>query len=202
MPPTASELWPQIATLAVATLALFVLVGTLLNVHKLLARTTSIRRELTEFRENSAQGQLVEAIAQLQSVAVSLDRIALRCDSIEGKLEEIVRRAPREAGGEMGPAFEALRVDLTALRTPLTEIRDLLGRTETERLSDEIKRCLFTRNYEKVRILGDLTTVPKGGESKVPVEVVKDGISAKGWVLVRDGAAVDAKISPTYEMFP
>lgn len=202
MPPTAAELWPQIVTMSLAFAALLVLVGTLLNVHKLLSRVTSVRRDLAEFREHSAETQLVEAVAQLQSVAVSLDRIAMRCDAIESKLDEIVKRAPRESSGETGSALAALREDFATLRAPLTEIRDLLGRTETERLADEIKRCLFTRNYEKVRILGDLTTVAKGGDTKVPVEVVKDGVTSKGWVLVRDGAAVDARISPTYEMFP
>jgi hypothetical protein len=197
-----SEFWPQVATLAVAFAALLVLVGMLLNVHKLLSRVTSVRRDLADLRDTSAQAQLVEAVAQLQSVAVSLDRIALRCDAIEAKLETLVQRAPRESVGEPGSALVALREDLAALRGPLTEIRDLLGRTETERLEDEIKRCLYTRNYDKVKILGDLTSVPRSGETRVPVEVVKDGIAAKGWVLVRDASAVDARISPTLEMFP
>lgn len=202
MPPASAALWPQIVTMALAFAALLVLVGTLLNVHKLLSRTTAIRKELSEARENSAQSQLVEAVAQLQSIAASLDRIALRCDAIEASIDEAARRAPGSEGGEIGAAVATVGRGLTELQTPLREIRDLLGRTETERLADEVRRSLFTRGYDKVVILTDLTTAARSGETRAQVEVVKEGVKSKGFVLLRDGSAVEVKISPTYEMFP
>lgn len=202
MPPTAAELWPQIAVLVLALTATLVLVALLLNIHKLLSRVTSIRKDLHEAQQHSAQAQLVEAVAQLQGIAASLDRLAVRCDAIDQKVAAVAARAPREGGAESGPGISAIREDLAALRGPLAEIRDLLGRTETERLGDEVRRCLHTRGFDKVQILTDLGGVPKGGESRVQVEVVKEGIQSKGWVLLRDGAAVEAKISPTLEMFP
>jgi hypothetical protein len=202
MPPASAALWPQIVTMALAFAALLVLVGTLLNVHKLLSRTTAIRKELSEARENSAQSQLVEAVAQLQSIAASLDRIALRCDAIEARIDEAARRAPGSEGGEIGAAVATVGRGLTELQVPLREIRDLLGRTETEKLADEVRRSLFTRGYDKVSVLTDLTTAARSGETRVQVEVVKEGVKSKGFVLLRDGSAVEVKISPTYEMFP
>lgn len=189
-----------IATMVLA--GLLVQVALLLNVHKMLSRVAAIRRDLESRREDGVSSHVVEAVTQLQSVAVSADRIAMRCDALAAKLDEIAARAPAQAGGDAGPAVAAIRDALSDLRAPVAEIRDRLARNEIERVADEVRRQLYLRGYEGVTLLTDIATVPKTGESKVQVEVVREGVKSKGYVLVRDGAAVETKISPTYEMFP
>ena len=34
------------------------------------------------------------------------------------------------------------------------------------------------------------------------VEVQREGVKSKGYVVLKDGSVVEQKISPTYEMFP
>jgi hypothetical protein len=198
-----APLWPWFVVFALLVAGIAVLVGLLLNVHKMLARMTQIRRELEQAREAGANQHLVEAVAQLQSASVSLDRIAMRCDELDRKVSEIVQRGP--GGGapdDLGEAVRTLRDGLTGLQQPVAQIRDLLGRSESERLTDSVERTLYARGFDKVTILTDLTTAQKGGETRVLVEVAKDGVKSKGFVLLRDGLVVDTKISPTYEMFP
>jgi len=194
------DLWMPIALTILVGLQLVLLVGLVLNVNKILARATAIRRQMRQTEDSGAGAQLTEAVSQLQGIAHSLDRIALRCDAVDTKLDEIA--ASGIGGGGLAPeALEALRDGLGDLRQPLTEIRDLLGRTETEQLSDEIKRTLHNMGYDVVTIKTDLATLGEG-EDKVQIEVTKDGSSAKGYVVVRDGGVVDHKISKPYEMFP
>ena len=196
-------LWPWIAVIVLLVVGIAVLIGLLLNVHKMLLRISQVRSEIEQSRASGASQHLAEAVAQLQSAAVSLDRIAMRCDALDKKVTEIVQRGP--GGGspdDLGAALRAMRDGLAGLQEPVGQIRDLLSRTESERLTDEVRRAVFTRGYDKVVMLTDLTTLPPAGESRVLVEVVKDGVKSKGYVLVRDGTAVDVKISPTYDMFP
>lgn len=198
-----TDLWPWFVVFALLVAGICVLVGLLLNVHKMLVRMSQIRAEIEQARSAGAGQHLAEAVAQLQSAAVSLDRIAMRCDAVDAKLAELVQRAPAATTPEdLGDAIRAMRDGLATLGAPVAEIRDLLSRTESERLTDEVRRMVFSRGYDKVTILTDLTTVASAGEARVLVEVVKDGVKAKGYVLLRDGTAVEAKISATYEMFP
>ena len=194
------DVWIPIVLTVLVGLNLVLLVGLVLNVNKILDRATAIRRQMRATEDSGAGAQLTEAVTQLQSIAHSLDRITLRCDAVDEKLQEIA--ASGLGGGGLGPeAVEALREGFGELREPLSEIRDLLGRTETEQLSDEIKRTLHNMGYDVVTIKTDLGTLGEG-EGKVQVEVTKDGVVAKGYVVVRDGGVVDQKISKPYEMFP
>jgi hypothetical protein len=195
----------DIVALVVAGLAFVgvLLAGALLlNVNKMLARIGGIRRHLQEGREAGTGAQLMEAVAQLQSVAVSLDRVAERCDAIDRKLEEIRVRPAGASDPALSATVEALREGLAELRQPVAEIRDLIVRTEAERLADEIKRTLFARGYESVVIRTDLSTLTGEGEDRVQVVVARAGEQAKGYVVIRDGAVVDTKVSGSYEMFP
>ena len=194
--------WLAYVMAALVLAGLVVQVALLLNVHKMLSRVAAIRRDLEASRDQGLTTHVVEAVTQLQSVAVSADRIALRCDAIERRVEEIAARAPAPAGGDVGPAVAAIREALSELRGPVTEIRDRLRQNEVERLADEVRRTLYLRGFDGVTLLTDVATVPRSGDAKVQVEVVREGVKSKGYVLVRDGAAVETKISPTYEMFP
>lgn len=202
MPPAATEpLWPSIVGLVLLLAAIAVLVGLLLNVNKMLARLTAIRRELQEARENGPGRQLEEAVTHLQSASVSLDRIAQRCDDLDRKAATLMERGPG-AAPDMSDAVRSLRDGLASIESPITQIRDALSRTESDRLADEVRRSLFTRGYDKVAIQTDITTLPRAGEHRVLVEVVKEGVKSKGFVVLRDGSAVDVKISSIHEMFP
>ena len=176
-----------------------VLVGLVLNVNKLLERATGIRRQLKAAEDTGIGAQLTETRAQLESLAVSLDRIAVRCDGIDSRLAEAAQgKGPASLGPE---AVAALREGVGSLHEPLREIRDLLGRTKTERLADEIKRTLHNMGYDRVTIRTDLAVVDDD-DGKVQVEVAKDGVTSKGYVVIRDQGVVDQKISKPYEMFP
>ncbi len=194
------DLWIAIALTILVALQLVLLVGLVLNVNKILDRATAIRRQLRQTEDSGAGAQLTEAVTQLESIAHSLDRITLRCDSVDAKVAEIAAGGIG-GGGVSAEVLEALREGLGELRQPLAEIRDLLGRTETEQLSDEIKRTLHNLGYDVVTIKTDLASLD-AGEERVQVEVSKDGVTAKGYVVVRDGGVVEHKISKPYEMFP
>jgi len=190
------------ALAALVLVALVVQIALLRNVNRLLSRVTSIRKELEASRDRGGAAQLDEAVAQLQSAAVSLDRIALRCDAIDGKLDAVAQRAPGATGGDGTAAVEAVHDLVGGLRGLFGELADRLARGETDRLGDEVRRALYTRGYDTVTVLSDLGAVGRQGEFRVQVEVVREGVKSKGYVIVRDGAAVETKISPTYEMFP
>jgi hypothetical protein len=194
--------WMLWVLIGLSLAGVLVQVALLLNVHKILGRVVAIRRELEDAGDDVTREHLAEAVAQLQGVAVSLDRIALRCDAIEKRVGEIAARPPGQGGGDAAPAVEAIRAGLAEIRGPVAEIRDLLGRSEVERIADEVRRCLYTRGFDTVTILTDLTTVPREGETNVQVEVIREGVKAKGFVVVRDGAAVESKVTPAYGMFP
>ena len=100
-------------------------------------------------------------------MAVSLDRVAMRCDAIDQKMADMSRGG--RIGADMPPeALDALREAVGQLNEPLGEIRDLLGRTKTERLADEIKRTLHNMGYDRVTIKTDLATIDEA-EGKVQV---------------------------------
>ena len=199
---TRMDAWMFYVVAALLLVAVVVLVGVLLNVHKMLSKVSAIRREVDGVRESGASAHLVEAVAQLQSVAVSLDRIAARCDSIGAKLDSLAERSPQAASADMTGVAAAIRESLAGLAGPVAEIRDRLARSEIEHVADEVRRMLYARGFDGVTILNDLATLAPQGEARVQVEVVREGVKSKGWVLLRDGAAVESKISPTYEMFP
>ena len=78
-------------------------------------------------------------------------------------------------------AIEAMVGAVGQLHEPLGEIRDLLGRTKTERLADEIKRTLHNMGYDRVTIKTDLATFDDEGEdSTVQVEAAPGGVTTKG----------------------
>jgi hypothetical protein len=194
------DLWMVILLAVLIGVQVVLLVGLVLNVNKILDRASGIRRHLQQAEDSGVGAQLTEAVAQLESVAHSLDRIAMRCDAIDEQLGEVAKAGA--GGGGLGPeAVAALKDGIGELHEPLREIRDLLGRTKTERLADEIKRTLHNMGYDRVTIKTDLATVDET-EAKIQVEVAREGVTAKGYVLVRDGGVVDQKISKPYEMFP
>ncbi len=187
--------------LAIALMVqILLLVGLVLNLNKLLQRATSIRKQIRAAEDSGMGAQLTEAIAQLESIAVSLDRVAERCDGIDERVTEMASGGGAR-GGLAPEALEEMVSAIGKLHEPLDEIRDLLGRTKTERLSDEIKRTLHNMGYDRVTIKTDLATMDEE-DGKVAVEVARDGVTSKGYVVVRDAGVVDQKISKPYEMFP
>jgi hypothetical protein len=197
----ASPLWPQLLIAGLLLAAVILLGGLVLNVNQMLKRLTAIRRTLDEARDSGVHAQMNEAIVQLQSMTVSLDRVAMRCDAIDARLVEA--SAKGLGGGDTGlaQAVTALREGLDQLRGPVVEIRDHIGKTEVERLSDEVKRTLYSMGYDQVVIRTDLGSLT-GGEGKVQVEVSRSGVKSKGVLVLHGGSVVETKISPTYDMFP
>ena len=101
----------------------------------------------------------------------------------------------------LAEAVGALREGIEQLRAPVVEIRDQIGKSELERLADEVKRTLYSMGYDQVAIRTDLASIGMG-EGKAHVEVSRSGVKSKGYLVLRGGSVVETKISPTYEMFP
>ncbi len=191
--------WVVVALLLVVVVQTILLIGLVLNVNKILDRASGIRRQLKDTEDSGLGAQFTEAISQLESLAVSLDRVAERCETIETTVREA---GSGERGAGMAPeAVEAMSASVASLKAPLDEIRGLLGRTKTERVADEIKRTLHNMGFDVVTIKTDLAAMDEE-DGKVQVEVAKDGVTSKGYVVIRDGGVVDQKISKPYEMFP
>jgi hypothetical protein len=193
--------WTQYVLAALALVAVILLAGLVVNVNKMLSRLTTIRRQLDEAKEQGVRAQLQEAIVQLQSMTVSLDRVAMRCDVIDQRLGEAAAKGGGVGDAGLAQAVGALREGIDQLRAPVGEIRDLIGRTEIEKLADEVKRTLYTMGFDQVVIRTDLASLA-GGEGKVHVEVSRSGVKSKGYLVLRAGSVAETKISPTYEMFP
>lgn len=193
--------WLSYTLLVVAIVGVLLLLAVVLRIDKLLRRVALIRGYLKEERDSGVAVQLTEAVASLQSVAVSLDRIALRCDDIDEKVSAIVSRGPGGEGGALADALGGMREGLSELGRPLEDIRAALTRTEHERLRDAVNRTLFHLGYEKVTILTDPAELTEG-TGKILVEVRREGVKAKGYVVLEQGSVTEHKISSAYEMFP
>jgi hypothetical protein len=197
----ASPLWPQLLVAALLLVAVILLAGLVVNVNKMLSRLTAIRRRLDEAQETGVGAQMQESIVQLQSMAVSLDRVAARCDSIDGRIGELAAKGGGGVDAGVADAVKALRDGIDQLRGPVVEIRDHIGKSEVERVADEVKRTLYSMGYDQVVIRTDISSLA-GGEGKAHVEVSRGGVKSKGYLVLRGGSVVETKISPTYEMFP
>ena len=191
----------EIILIALLVAVVALLVGLVLNVNKSLRRQTSIWRLLRESREQGDGAQLVEAVAQLQSIAVSIDRVAARCDAMDEKLAEFVEHGGGDGSAAMREVLQNLSSGIDRLETPLLDMRESLTMTEVERLADEVKRTLQNLGFDQYTIGTDLAAL-EGGSGKVQVEVARDGVSSKGYLVLRDGSVIEHKISQSYEMFP
>ena len=169
--------------------------------NKMLRRVSTIRNQVRDSAESGPGAQMEEAVAQLQSMAVSLDRVALQCDAVDAKLAEIVERGPGGQGAQLDKVLGEFRDALAQLSGPVEQIRDHVQRSLVERMGDEVRRTLFNLGYDRVDLATDLTEL-ENGEGKVQVEVQREGVKSKGYVVLKDGSVVEQKISPTYEMFP
>jgi hypothetical protein len=197
----AAPLWPSIVIAALLLVAVVLLAGLVVNVNKMLSRINTIRRGLEDAKESGVRAQVQEAVVQLQSMAVSLDRVAMRCDVIDQKIGEAAAKGGGVGDAGLAEAVAALREGLDQLRAPVGEIRDLMGKSEVERITDEVKRTLYSMEYDQVVIRTELGSLV-GGDGKVHVEVSRGAVKSKGYLVLRGGSVVETKISPTYEMFP
>jgi len=193
--------WGDYLGLVLLALVVLLLIGLVLNLNKLLSRASSIRRLMKDTADTGVGAQLVETVAQLQSMAASLDRVAAKIDDVDVKLSEVVQRGPGGEGAAIEMAVSALREGLSELREPLSSIRDAVQRSKIERLQDEVRRVFLSEGYDQVLITTDLTTLD-GTDGKVSVEVQREGVKAKGYVILKDGTVVERKLSAPYEMFP
>jgi low affinity Fe/Cu permease len=191
----------QVAAAVLLLLCVILLGGLVVNVNKSIKRITAILRHLEESRDTGVGAQMNEAIAQLQSMAVSLDRVAMRCDAIETRVAEASAKGGTVGDAGLAQAVTSLREGIDQLRAPVGEIRDRMAKTEVERLGDEVKRTLYSMGYDTVVIRTELASLA-GGDGKVHVEVARGGVKSKGYLVLRGGSTVETKISPTYEMFP
>jgi hypothetical protein len=192
---------PQIAVGFLLLVCVILLAGLVVNVNKMLKRLSAILRQMEESRDAGVGAQMNEAIVQLQSMAVSLDRVAMRCDAIETRVAEAASKGGTVGDAGLAQAVTSLREGIDQLRAPVGEIRDRMAKTEVERLGDEVKRTLYSMGYDTVVIRTELGSLA-GGDGKVHVEVARGGVKSKGYLVLRGGSAVETKISPTYEMFP
>src|SRR5204863_311622 len=127
-------------------------------------------------------GSFVAAIGvALDLVTDGPDRLVVerRFPLAESDVAHDVLPAP-PPGDVEGPAVAAIRAAVSELRGPVAEIRDRLVRTEVERLADEVRRLLYQKGFDGVTLLTDFASVSRTGESKVQVEVVREGVKSKG----------------------
>jgi soluble cytochrome b562 len=195
------QLWPLLLIAGLLLVAVILLGGLVLNVNQMLKRLQAIRRNLDEAKDSGVPAQMNEAIVQLQSMTVSLDRVAMRCDAIDARLVEASSKGLGGGDAGLAQAVTALREGIDQLRAPVVEIRDHIGKSEVEKLSDEVKRTLYSMGYDQVVIRTDLGSLA-AGEGKVQVEVSRSGVKSKGFLVLHGGSVVETKISPTYDMFP
>jgi hypothetical protein len=192
---------PQLIVGALLLVCVILLAGLVVNVNKMLKRLSAILRQIEDNRDSGVGAQMNEAIVQLQSMAVSLDRVAMRCDAIETRIADAASKGGTVGDAGLAQAVTSLREGIDQLRAPVGEIRDRMAKTEVERLGDEVKRTLYSMGYDTVVIRTELASLA-GGDGKVHVEVARGGVKSKGYLVLRGGSAVETKISPTYEMFP
>ncbi len=196
-----TPLWPSMLIAALTLAVVVLLFGLVVNVNKMLSRINAIRRSLEDAKDTGVGAQVQEAVVQLQSMVVSLDRVAMRLDTIDAKLGEATAKGLGVGDSGLAEAVVALREGLDQLRAPVGEIRDLMGKTEVERVADEIRRTLQFMGYDQILILTDLSSLA-GGDGKAHVEVSRGGVKSKGYLVLRAGSVIDTKMNPTYEMFP
>jgi len=140
------------------------------------------------------------------------------------KLEDTVRKADRT--GEILEAIAALEdhekpvtIDLSGVERRLEEIRQgtaqleerlqlLLDREAPVRedarpsgLHGQIEQYLAAEGFHSVRVIGSLIG-KESGEHKIPVEVMKENVSHKGHIVLKDGGIADVKLLSIYEAFP
>jgi len=192
---------PQLIVGALLLVVVILLGGLVVNVNKMLKRLSAILRQIEDNRDSGMGAQMNEAIVQLQSMAVSLDRVAMRCDAIETRIADAASQGGTVGDAGLAQAVTSLREGIDQLRAPVGEIRDRMAKTEVERIGDEVKRTLYSMGYDTVVIRTELASLA-GGDGKVHVEVARGGVKSKGYLVLRGGSTVETKISPTYEMFP
>jgi hypothetical protein len=198
---TAPPQWPLYLIAALLLALVMLMFGLVVNVNKMLSRINAIRRNLEDSKETGVHAQMQEALVQLQSMTVSLDRVAMRMDVIDTKLGDATAKGLGVGDSGLAEAVAALREGIEQLRAPVGEIRDLMGKTEVERIADEVRRALHALQYDQVVIRTDLSSLV-GGDGKVHVEVSRSGVKSKGYLVLRAGSVTEHKINPTYEMFP
>lgn len=201
MPEAASPVWTDYVLLVLVVLCLLGLVMLVLNLIRMRTRLGIVIRQLRDAADSGPGAKMEEVVAQLQSASDSLDRIAARAEDLDRKLAQIVERGPGGEGGVLTQTLERLTDEFATLRAPLQNIQELLGRSDVERFADEVKRTIFNMGFDRVEITTDLATLTDGS-GKVHVEVEREGVKSKGYLVLRSGSVVEKKISATYEMFP
>ena len=197
----AGPFWTDYVLVVLLALTVLLLVALILNVIRMRHRVGIVVRQLRDASESGPGAQMEEAVAQLQGASVSLDRIAARCDELDSKLTSIVQRGPGGEGGALAETLSGLGEEFARMREPLEEIRDNFRRAEVDRIGDEVRRTLFNMGFDRVDITTDLNSL-QSGEGKVQVEVQREGVKSKGYLVLKNWTVIEQKISPTYEMFP
>ena len=81
------------------------------------------------------------------------------------------------------------------------ELNAKFGMRRAQAVQDLVERKFFGQGYASVVILSDLE-----GDLEEPlslqIEEVRGGISYKGTVVIQNGNVVDARLKPSYEVFP
>lgn len=131
-----------------------------------------------------------------------------------GAMLAYLRLARREARAEREARVEAL----AELREAMRKLEERLSRLQASpRVGAEIspgemagsspiagheavvEAELRRLGFGKIRLLA---SQPDPASGELPVEAQKDQIEYKGRVILRDGAVVECRLTPSYEVFP
>ena len=90
---------------------------------------------------------------------------------------------------------------LDGIHRGVMELNAKFGVRRAQAVQDLVERKFFGQGYTSVIVLSDLE-----GDLEEPltlqVEAVRGGISYKGMVVIQNNSVVDARLKPSYEVFP
>ena len=133
-----------------------------------------------------------------------LEELLKGLGTLEELSQELRRLRERLPQTDLKPVEDLLRGIHESVRSNEVAVRQLLEQLrphpETE-LRGVIERSFAKQGYGEVRIRSDLTRIGAGPQ-RLQVEVTREGVAYKGFVVVQGGNVVDSRLLPTYEVFP
>ncbi len=142
--------------------------------------------------------------ARIENLLSRLQEIHTLSEEIRGLKQTMSELSFREIEHELGgirDLNERLVRVMEAVYQESAELNARFGRRRGGTIRDAIERRFYNQGYTSVEVLADLDDLDDEA-AKVPVEVVRSGVTYKGYVVVRDGAVAEASVKPPYEVFP
>jgi len=128
--------------------------------------------------------------------------------SLSEEIRELKKTMSELSFAELEGHMEGLRhtcrhmaSTLEGIHRGVLEMNAHFGKRRGSAVRDLVERKFFAQGYTSVVILSDLE-----GDLEEPVELqleaVRGGISYKGTVVIQNDSVVDARLKPSYEVFP